>query len=139
MPTDLALWLISSDRFGDTEPLYCFPISAKRYALFNVDADRQPILRKASAHGLGHLIDPYGESDAPADLPAPKAPLSDIGVKRWQHDLWLKIIQAALNGAPDQVELDWHPALSNPAASRYTASSPQLLSWLDSCHSTLSY
>lgn len=27
--------------------------------------------------------------------------------------------------------LDWHPALSRPAAQRYSASSPQLLAWLD--------
>jgi hypothetical protein len=116
---------------NDFELLYCFAISAKRYALFNLDADGEPILRKASAHGLGHLIDPYDEADAPPELPAPRVPLSQIGVKRWQHDLWLKIIQAALNGIPDQVVLDWHPALLSPAASRYTASSPQLLAWMN--------
>ncbi|HEV2354746.1 MAG TPA: hypothetical protein VGR89_10910, partial [Puia sp.] len=35
-------------------PLYCIAISSKRYALFNVEK-RKPVLRKASAHGLGHL------------------------------------------------------------------------------------
>lgn len=114
------------------EPLYCFAISAKRYALFNLDSKGNPILRKASAHGLGHLIDPYDEFDAPAYMTAPQVPPTQIGVKRWQHDLWIKIIQAALNGKPDQVILDWHPALVSPATSRYTASSPQMLSWLDS-------
>lgn len=116
----------------EREPLYCFAISAKRYALFNLDSKGNPILRKASAHGLGHLIDPYDEFDAPAYMTAPQVPPTQIGVKRWQHDLWIKIIQAALYGKPDQVILDWHPALLNPAASRYTASSPQMLSWLDS-------
>jgi hypothetical protein len=116
----------------DWEPLYCFAISAKRYALFNLGANGNPILRKASAHGLGHLIDPYKDSDAPRELPAPRVPLSEIGVKRWQHDLWLKIIQSALNGTPDQVVLNWHPTLLGPAASRYTASSPQWLAWMDS-------
>jgi hypothetical protein len=33
------------------EPLYCFAISAKRYALFNRDVEGKPIIRKASAHG----------------------------------------------------------------------------------------
>jgi hypothetical protein len=112
------------------EPLYCFAISAKRYALFNLDAQEKPVLRKASAHGLGHLIDPYGEVDASPGLPKPRVPLHEIGVKRWHHDLWIKIIQAALDGHPDQVALDWHPALSRPAAIRYTASSPALLAWM---------
>jgi hypothetical protein len=40
------------------EPLYCHAISSKRYALFNLDAKGRPILRKASAHGLGHLRPP---------------------------------------------------------------------------------
>ena len=112
------------------EPLYCLAISAKRYALFNLDRIGKPILRKASAHGLGHLIEPYSEEESPSELSAPEVPLSDLGVKRWQHDFWLKIIQAALDGNPDQVSLDWHPSLARPAAQRYSASSPGLLNWM---------
>ena len=121
------------------EPLYCFAISAKRYALFNLDADGNPILRKASAHGLGHLIDPYSDDEAPANIRPPQLPLTQIGVKRWQHDFWINIIQAALIGKPDQVILDWHPSLMRPAASRYTASSPQMLSWLESWNNDKEY
>ena len=95
-----------------------------------MDRRGKPILRKASAHGLGHLIDPYGEADAPADLPKPQVPLRKIGVKRWHHDLWVKIVQAAIDGSPDRVALDWHSALSQPAALRYTASSPALWAWM---------
>jgi hypothetical protein len=40
------------------EPLYCYAVSSKRYALFNLDCGNRPILRKASAHGLGHLRPP---------------------------------------------------------------------------------
>ena len=112
------------------EPLYCFAISAKRYALFNLDSHGTPILRKASAHGLGHLPEPYDDANAPRGLPQPRVPLPAIGVKRWHHDLWIKIIQAVIDGHPDQVALDWHPALAQPAAMRYGASSPALLSWL---------
>jgi hypothetical protein len=112
------------------EPLYCFAISSKRYVLFNLDARGKPILRKGSAHGLGHFIEPYDEKNAPRRLPKPHAPLHEIGVKRWHHDLWIRIIQAVLDGHADQVSLDWHPALSQPAAMRYTASSPALLAWL---------
>ena len=114
----------------EMEPLYCLAISAKRNALFNLDSDEHPIIRKASAHGLGHLIDPYADSEAPPNLAKPRVPLAEIGVRRWQHDLWIKIIQAAIEGHPDQVLLDWHPALSRPAAMRYAASSPALLNWV---------
>lgn len=114
---------------GKLEPLYCFAISAKRNALFNRRGS-QIIIRKASAHGLGHLLDPYANTDAPPRIPPPLVPLNEIGVRRWQHDLWYKIIQAALTWHPDSVSLDWHPGLRKPAAIRYTASSPQLLSWL---------
>jgi hypothetical protein len=58
-------------------------ISSKRYVLFNLDEQRQPIIRKASAHGLGHLIAPYGSEEAPPNIPAPAVPLSEIGVDRW--------------------------------------------------------
>ena len=52
------------------EPVYCYAISAKRYALFNRRGNKI-VLRKASAHGLGHLLDPYPESEAPSDIPTP--------------------------------------------------------------------
>lgn len=84
-------------------PMFCFAVSAKRYALFNIDAYGRPVIRKASAHGLGHLRAPYQESDAPKSTPAPSMPLEKIGVERWQYDLWYQIIVAALDGHPDQV------------------------------------
>jgi hypothetical protein len=112
------------------EPLYCFAISAKRYALFNIDAAGRPILRKASAHGLGHLIDLYDDADAPSTIPKPRVPPSDIGVKRWHHDLWIKIVEAAIDDNPDKVVIDWHPAFLKPAALRYATSSPALLAWV---------
>jgi hypothetical protein len=111
-------------------PLYCFAISSKRYALFNRGKGNRPVLRKASAHGLGHLVNPYSELEAPPEIPAPSVPLSQIGVQRWQYDFWYKILEAAMCGRPDVVTLDWHPALQTPAAIRYTASSPQLLNWM---------
>ena len=113
------------------KPLYCFAISAKRYALFNLDADGTPIIRKASAHGLGHLRAPYREADAPAHIPKPRVSLKEIGVERWQYDLWFEIIRAALAGKPDQVSLDYHPKLQAPAASRYGITSPRLGAWMN--------
>jgi hypothetical protein len=120
------------------EPLYCFAISAKRYALFNLDG-KQLTLRKASAHGLGHLMEPYTDEGAPPELPKPRVPLGEIGVARWQHDFWLRILRAAVDGDPDHVSLDWHPSLSLPAAQRYSASSPHLLAWLDQYNARKAY
>lgn len=57
-------------------------------------------------------------------------PVKEIGVRRWQYDLWYQIISAALHGNPDSVPLNWRPAFQTPAAIRYTASSPQLLNWV---------
>lgn len=93
------------------EPLYCFAISAKRYALFNLSKGKRPVLRKASAHGLGHLLDPYTESESPPEIPSPRVPPKEIGVRRWQYDFWHKIIEAALRGQADSVPTNWHPAL----------------------------
>src|SRR5439155_8044811 len=118
---------IGSDK---TEPLYCFAIFAKRYALFNWTKGNRPVLCKASAHGLGHLLDPYPESEAPSDIPPPSVALRELGVRRWQYDFWFRIVDAAVQGHADSVPIDWHPALEQPAAIRYTASSPQLLNWV---------
>lgn len=113
-------------------PLYFIGISAKRYVLFNLGENNEIIIRKASAHGLGHLIPPYSESEAPKSIPAPKLPLIIIGVDRWQYDLWHQIILATIEGHPDQIDLDYHPNLKLPAASRYAATTPALLNWFKS-------
>ena len=36
------------------------------------------------AHGLGHLIAPYGSADAPLNLPPPQASLNDIGIVEFE-------------------------------------------------------
>ena len=46
------------EKTGLRKQLYCYAISAKRYALFNLDRSGIPILRKVSEHGLGHLLPP---------------------------------------------------------------------------------
>ena len=122
--------LSSSGDRPELEPLYCLCVSAKRYALFNISSASEPIIRKASAHGLGHFMAPYDENDAPAAIPAPTLKLSEIGVERWQYDLWFKIIRAVLDGHPNQVDLTYHDALNQPAASRYGATTPTILRWL---------
>lgn len=107
------------------EPLFCFAVSDKRYALFNLNADGRPILRKASAHGLGHLRPPYDADHASASIPAPRVSYEDLGVSRWQHDLWYRVLQAALEGHPDHVRLDDLPGFDAPAMTQYAATTAQ--------------
>ncbi|MGH7121380.1 MAG: hypothetical protein ACREFP_20725, partial [Acetobacteraceae bacterium] len=118
-------------RISELEPLFAFAVSAKRYALFNLDAQGRPILRKASGHGLGHLLAPYAneEADAARHVAAPRVDLAEIGVDRWQHDFWHRIVLAALDGNPDQVGIGDFPHFDAPALSRYAATTPTLLRW----------
>lgn len=98
------------------QPLYCLAISSKRYALFNIE-NGAPILRKVSAHGLGHLIAPYHTAD--------NVMLEDA--QPWQQDLWLEIIKAEMDGRqPDYGKLRNFNA---PAISRYSATTPELEKW----------
>ena len=87
--------------------LYCYAISAKRYALFNLDDDGRSVLRKWSEHGLGHLINPTD-------------PESDD--REWIHKLWEGIVTEALGHG-----YQWPAWLDHPAIGRITASSPQML------------
>ena len=72
-------------------------------------------------------------------IPSPALSLNDIGVDRWQYDLWHKIIQAALDGHPDQVDLPYHDAMKRPAVSRYGATTPALLKWFETFNSGREY
>jgi hypothetical protein len=114
---------------GEFASLYCWAISAKRYCLFNLDQAGEPVIRKASAHGLGHLRAPYGKDDPAPDIPAPQVDLGPMKLELWQHDLWWVIVKAALDGQPDRISLNYHPALAAPAISRYGATTPELLRW----------
>lgn len=124
---------------GDPEPLYCWAVSSKRYALFNLASDGTPILRKVSAHGLGHLRPPYGATGAPEDIPAPPDSVVRSGVERWHCDLWFQIVSAALAGRPDRPTLNYHPAMKAPAISRYGATAPELLRWFDGFNANRPY
>jgi hypothetical protein len=106
----------------ETKALYCYAVSAKRYALFNKSPDNQPIIRKASAHGLGHLYPPYRDED-------PDSPERESGVLLWQEELWRDIVSAALRGEPRPIPFASREQLNFPAASRYSATTPHILSW----------
>jgi hypothetical protein len=102
--------------------LYCYAVSAKRYALFNKDPSDQLIIRKASAHGLGHLYPPYSDDD-------PDNPDRASGVLLWQENLWRDIVAAALRGHAQPIPFAAQGRLNVPAASRYSATTPHILGW----------
>jgi transcriptional regulator with XRE-family HTH domain len=145
--TDIDLFKLEDANFGivngrrtpELEPLYCFAVSSKRYVLFNIDTNGRPIIRKATAHGLGHLLPPYRDEDAPPDLPQPAVPLHDIGVTRWQHDLWHCIVTAALAGNADRPDLSRLPNFDKPAVSQYSATTATLLRWFERHNSRKGY
>lgn len=122
-----------------SEPLYCWAVSAKRYALFNLDTDNAPIMRKVSAHGLGHLRPPFDETNAPDDMPEPHHSVLGKGTSYWHVDLWWRIVRAAIAGTPNQVPLDYHTAMLLPAISRYGATSPDLLRWFKGYNANRQY
>lgn len=124
---------------GEPEPLYCWAVSSKRYALFNLASDGIPILRKVSAHGLGHLLPPYRADNSPTDIEPPHRSVMRSGVERWHCDLWFEIIKAGLGDRPEMPRLDFHPAMNAPAVSRYGATAPELLRWFDGHNSNRSY
>ena len=103
-------------------PVNCLAISAKRYVLFDRDEGGAPVIRKASAHGLGHLVPPYRD-------PERSARIDRIGVELWQEDLWKAVIGAHDDGDPDVVDYGALPGFDQPAVSRYAATNQALLKW----------
>jgi hypothetical protein len=120
------------------EPLFVWAVSAKRYALLNIE-NGLPVIRKASAHGIGHLQAPYDKSNPAKGIPAARGTLDKIGVDYWHHDLWWLIAKAGIDGTPDDVKFNHHPALKKPAASRYAATTPKYLRWFDKYNDGLPY
>ncbi|MDR5729587.1 MAG: hypothetical protein RB191_19395 [Terriglobia bacterium] len=111
------------------EPLFCYCISPKRYALFNLDKNGRPIIRKAVAHGLGHLISPTERDSIPPSIPKPVVPLEKMEISAWQYSLWYRILDAGLSDAPDNPPINSLPGFRKPAATRYGASTPNVLAW----------
>jgi hypothetical protein len=89
---------------GRRRQLWGLATSAKRYVLWNQTAEGIKI-RKASEHGLGHLLEPTGQ-----------------GSRAFAEAAWRIVLAQHLNiTAPDA---DW---LDRPAVSRLVASTPYLL------------
>jgi transcriptional regulator with XRE-family HTH domain len=110
------------DDLDALDPPFCLAVSAKRYALFNRQGSL--LIRKASGHGLGHLLAPYDEP--PLDR---RERIERIGVPLWQEDLWKEVIRAAETDTPDQTRFMDMSGFDVPAASQYAATTPELLAW----------
>lgn len=101
---------------GDHRQIYCYAISAKRYALFVMDEHGTPsLLRKGlnssddgwKEHGLGHLLNPTD-------------PNSDD--RKWITEVWLTIIRTSLGLATSDVSFG-----NLPAVGRVSVSSPAVM------------
>jgi hypothetical protein len=116
---------IEDDNFdpntGKQRQIYCYAISAKRYALFTLSKTGKPeLLREGknnkkdrwSRHGLGHLLNPTD----------PEA--SD---RNWTGAVWDSIIRKAFG-----LKADALPFANSPAIGRTTVSSPFLMKSLES-------
>jgi hypothetical protein len=117
--------------------LLCYATSPKRYVLFNGDPRWRPILRKVSAHGTGHLLPPYGNVEAPRNIAPPVIPLHELGVERWQYDLWYRAASAALHDEP--IDLDTLPNLERPAMADHTVTTPTVENWIAPLNKGLRY
>ncbi len=85
------------------------------------------MIRKASAHGLGHLRPPYRNEAADALSEEEHGDEPDTGVAPWQEDAWKAIIRSALAGHPRRVDWGALPGFDQIAAGQHTASTPDLL------------
>jgi hypothetical protein len=111
---------IEDDNFdpvtGKQRQLWCYAISAKRYALFLRDRDGQPILLRKdvnngedrwSEHGLGHLLNPTDPNSDDRD---------------WIAQVWLRIIRKTLGRRSAAPAFE-----SLPAIGRTSVSSPWVM------------
>jgi hypothetical protein len=104
---------------GQRRQLWAYAISAKRYALFNLDEAGEPVLRKWSEHGLGHLLNPTDP---------------DSEDREWIRACWELLVRKGL-GLPVE-ELSW---FDRPALSQIRASSPHMLRPFDSYNASKPY
>lgn len=64
------------------ENVWCYGISAKRYALYKQDKATGKIeILKASSHGLGHLLNPFSRKDG------------DDNNHDWHKEIWLDVLK----------------------------------------------
>ncbi|MEM4298347.1 MAG: hypothetical protein QW815_08275, partial [Nitrososphaerota archaeon] len=102
-------------RNGTQVQLYALTLSAKRYALFELDSQANPLIRKASMHGLGSLADPLHPDKTEQEE-------ESIGCPAWILEIWKYLIKRELG---ERAELpEW---VNLPAIRVRTISTPPLM------------
>jgi hypothetical protein len=100
--------------------LYCFAISAKRYALFVKDRNGEPMLLREqrnndkdrwSEHGLGHVLNPSDPTSEDRD---------------WIGKVWINIVRRSLGLSTKPLGFE-----NVPAVGRISVSSPTIASSLE--------
>ena len=94
------------NRRTERSQLYCYAVSAKRYILYNRGPGDDVTIRKASQHGLGHLLNPTDPDSDDRD---------------WIEAVWRHILSSDRGDNPTPP--DW---FNRPAIGRITVSSPVL-------------
>jgi len=113
---------IETDNYDDDHDwrqLTCWMISSKRYVLYYLDDESEPVIVKASEHGLGHLLNPTDPENDSRD---------------WITETWMWLLRREL-GLPT-LEPHW---LDRMALSRITISTPAVLAWFDTVNEGLPY
>ena len=100
---------IEEDNFdpktGKQRQLYCFAISAKRYTLFMLDKNGEPVMLRKEAnnktdrwsqHGLGHLLNPTDTKSGDRD---------------WIRQLWLNMLRRAYRLPTQRLSFEDLPAV----------------------------
>ncbi|MGO8872375.1 MAG: hypothetical protein ACLQPH_13425 [Acidimicrobiales bacterium] len=86
---------------------FCYSVSAKRYTLYDLDADGRPVITKYSEHGLGHFLNPTDPGS---------------GDRQWIPGIWQIALDRVRGFEPNL------PAwLSRPTMVRTTVTSPAVL------------
>jgi hypothetical protein len=113
---------------GEQRQIYCYAISAKRYALFIEDRDGKPVLLRTqknnhedrwSEHGLGHLLNPVDPESEDRD---------------WIAQAWLRMIRKSKNLPTSPLSVE-----SVPAVGRVTVSSPAVMRPLEALNKEQAY
>lgn len=86
---------------------------------------------------MGYLEPPYRPHQAPRAIPPPTAPLHELGVERWQHDIWYLAAHAAIHGRDPQLEQ--LPGLNRPAMITHSISTPTVADWFAAASQASSY
>ena len=97
--------------YARREQLYCYAVSEKLYALFNLDEYGEPHVRKYSSLVLGQLRSP---------IPVPR----DGDPRAWIVEVWARAIRAALGKAVEPFAWEDFPALEQLTISTWNVFEP---------------